>query len=160
MTRDELHAYAAAGVAAKIATMERELATFHKEWPELFLSATAPQLLKAATKNGSNGHWPPVVARTEKTTKPKKTKTTKKAKSRWTRPAILAGRERTVKVLNAFDTKHPIALSAVAEELGIDVQSMGIGPLVGNDYLKRKGDGFVRTAKPYVVNPFESANGK
>lgn len=62
MTKDELHVFAAAGVAQKIATMEQELATYHKEWPELFLSPTAPQLLKAPTKNGSNGHWPPIAA--------------------------------------------------------------------------------------------------
>jgi hypothetical protein len=57
MTREELHTFAAAGVAQKIATIERELAVYHKEWPELFLSATVPQLLKPVLKNGhsSNG---------------------------------------------------------------------------------------------------------
>lgn len=58
MTREELHQFAAAGVAQKIAAIEKELSTYHKEWPELFLSATAPQLLKAALKNGNNTHWP------------------------------------------------------------------------------------------------------
>jgi len=61
MTREELHTFAAAGIALKLVAIERELAAFHKEWPELFLSPTAPQLLKAPTKNGSNGHWPPIA---------------------------------------------------------------------------------------------------
>lgn len=64
MTREELHTFAAAGVAQKIAGIERELATYHKEWPELFISVTAPQLLKPALKTGisSNGHGPTTIA--------------------------------------------------------------------------------------------------
>jgi hypothetical protein len=62
MTKEELHSFAAAGVAQKLATMERELAGYHKEWPELFLSPTPPQLLKAPAKNGTNGHWPPLTS--------------------------------------------------------------------------------------------------
>ena len=59
MTREELHTFARAGVAQKIAGIERELATYHKEWPDLFMSATPPQLLKPELKNGTgNGHAP------------------------------------------------------------------------------------------------------
>jgi hypothetical protein len=61
MTKEELHALAAPGVAQKVAAIEQELATYHKEWPELFLSPTPPQLLKARQRRNGNGHWPLVA---------------------------------------------------------------------------------------------------
>jgi hypothetical protein len=54
MTKEELHTFAAAGVAQRVGAIEQELAEYHKEWPDLFLSPTAPQLLRT-TVNG-NGH--------------------------------------------------------------------------------------------------------
>jgi pyruvate/2-oxoglutarate dehydrogenase complex dihydrolipoamide acyltransferase (E2) component len=66
MTKEELHALAAPGVAQKVAAMELELATYQKEWPELFISPTAPQLLKLPRRNGHNGHWPIVVTKVTK----------------------------------------------------------------------------------------------
>lgn len=43
MTNEQLHELAATGVTLRIQAMEAELATYHKEWPELF--RTAPTLL-------------------------------------------------------------------------------------------------------------------
>jgi hypothetical protein len=64
MTTEELHELAAAGVSQRIHAIEQQLAKYHKGWPELFLSATAPQLLKAhANGNGNgNGHGPDWIA--------------------------------------------------------------------------------------------------
>jgi hypothetical protein len=61
MTKDQLTKFAEAGVALKIAEIERELAEYHHQWPQLFLSATPPQLLKVPARANGNGHWPPVV---------------------------------------------------------------------------------------------------
>lgn len=61
MTKEELHSFAEAGIAQRLSAIEKELAVYHKEWPGLFISATAPQLLKATPKNGSNGQWPIVI---------------------------------------------------------------------------------------------------
>jgi hypothetical protein len=64
MNKAELHAFAAAGVAQKVAAIEQELAIYHREWPEMFLSPTAPQLLKAPLRNGNGtGHWPIVATK-------------------------------------------------------------------------------------------------
>jgi hypothetical protein len=65
MNKAELHAFAAAGVAQKVAAIEQELGIYHREWPELFLSPTAPQLLKAPlrTYGTGNGHWPIVATK-------------------------------------------------------------------------------------------------
>lgn len=56
MTNAELHELAAAGVTQRIHAIEAELAIYHKEWPELFLTAPS-RLLKAGTPN-SNGAGP------------------------------------------------------------------------------------------------------
>jgi DNA-binding PadR family transcriptional regulator len=69
MTKEQLTQFAEAGVALKIAEVERELAEYHRQWPHLFLSATPPQLLKAPMKNG-NGHWPPVVRKARRSDLP------------------------------------------------------------------------------------------
>jgi hypothetical protein len=60
MTNEELHVLAAAGLRERIATMQAELTVYHEEFPELFVSATPPQLLKAHA-NG-NGHGPDWIA--------------------------------------------------------------------------------------------------
>lgn len=56
MTNEQLHELAAAGVTQRIQAIEAELATYHQEWPELFLTAPS-RLLKAGTPS-SNGHRP------------------------------------------------------------------------------------------------------
>ena len=55
MTNQELRTLATVGVRERIATMQAELAVYHEEWPELFL--TVPHLLKTNGHNG-NGHQP------------------------------------------------------------------------------------------------------
>ncbi len=84
-----------------------------------------------------------------------KTKTTtKRAQSR---SAIRVQRERTAQVLDRFDPKTPRAVMDVANELGLSYSQIGLGPLVHRKYLKRKGDGFVRTAKAYHVDKSATA---
>jgi hypothetical protein len=65
MTNEQLHELAAPGVTQRIHAIEAELASYHKEWPELFLTAP-PRLLKAGTPSSNgNGHRPaapPIVA--------------------------------------------------------------------------------------------------
>lgn len=68
--------------------------------------------------------------------------------------ALLAQRRRTVKVLDAFSTKNPIAIAAVAKELGLDARAMGLAPLIHHGYLKQtRGGGILRTAKAYQLRP-------
>jgi len=63
-TKEQLLGLAQAGAAQRLAAIEAELANYHKEWPQLFLSATPPQLLKLPLKNGTNGHAPKTSAPT------------------------------------------------------------------------------------------------
>jgi hypothetical protein len=80
LTKAMLQQLAEAGVLQRVADLERELAIYHKVWPDVFISATAPQLLKAmpkATSGSTNGHWP--VTTFTKT----KTKTTTKHAASW-----------------------------------------------------------------------------
>jgi hypothetical protein len=69
MTKDELHTLAAAGVAGRVGEIEKELASYHREWPELFLSPTVPQLLKAPVKtNGHDPRWAALASQAAPTT--------------------------------------------------------------------------------------------
>jgi hypothetical protein len=60
-------------------------------------------------------------------------------------------RQRTADTLAHFDLTEP----KLPGEL--PYQPQGLGRLVVNGYLKRKGPGYVRTAKPYYVNPKKAA---
>ena len=61
LSRQQLHDLASAGAVAQIQEIERRLSALHAEWPELFLSPTAPVLLVADRKPSTNGAWPPVL---------------------------------------------------------------------------------------------------
>lgn len=138
MTKEELHQFAAAGVAQKMQSIERELAVYHKEWPELFLSATPPQLLKVGLKNGNgngNGHWPAIVATAPEPAKPAK------AKKGGHTVAVRRRRAETETFLAKFSTTTP----QPANDGG-----RLIGAMIRYGYLKKKGDGFLRTAKAFT----------
>lgn len=64
MNRNELRALAVDGVRHKLQVIERVLADYFKEWPELFISPTPPQLLKAPMKNGAGPSLADVVTAT------------------------------------------------------------------------------------------------
>ena len=172
MTKEELHRFAADGVRNKIAAMEVELSTYHREWPELFLSATAPVLLKAELKHGSNGNgsgpWVPVTI----------IKTTRHAAS-WTpeRRAAAAARMRgaggravavgtlgrtgeqaaekrnvrahTARLLAQLAGKGPLSTDDISALVG---QKVAFGTLTNNGYLRKVGKKkYQRTSKPFVV---------
>jgi len=80
LTKERLQQLAEAGVRNRVADLEMELAVYHKVWPDVFISATAPVLLKAMPKSESNGHWP--VTTFTKTTK--ESKASKHRASSWT----------------------------------------------------------------------------
>jgi hypothetical protein len=70
------------------------------------------------------------------------------------RDAIRVQRQRTAQVLDKFDLKTPRPVAEVAQELGVSSKRAGFSPLINHGYLKKKDDGYVRTAKPYVVDIF------
>jgi hypothetical protein len=115
-----------------------------------------------ATTAKTNGHASVLAdaialdgARRAKTGKKKKRVSLSKPGDR---AAILAQRARTLQALDAFSTKKPSAPEAIAQALGIDPKTIGIGPLRAHGYLKKKGDGYVRTAKAYVVDKYAAAS--
>jgi hypothetical protein len=74
---------------------------------------------------------------------------TKTKTKKGTRSKKAAQRARVAGVLAAFSTDTPRPLAEVAQAQGVRAIQLGIGALVRRRYLRAKGDGYVRTAKPY-----------
>lgn len=64
MNKEQYRSFTAIGIRQHLLDIEKELAGLHRDWPDLFLSPTPPQLAKAILKtNGNgNGHWPAIIA--------------------------------------------------------------------------------------------------
>lgn len=60
-------------------------------------------------------------------------------------------RQRTARMLEAFDRRSPRVVEDIAKDLGITVRDMAIGVLMRHGYLKRKGVGLVRTKKEFTA---------
>jgi len=100
ITTAMLQQLAEAGIRQRVADIERELAAYHKVWPDVFISPTAPQLLKAPPKpEASNGHWPAVTF-TLKPPTPTPPTTKSKHAAAWT-PARRAKQARLMKKYRA-----------------------------------------------------------
>jgi len=65
-----------------------------------------------------------------------------------TKAAVAERRGRSIQFLAHFDTKEPRPMPA-----GATAQNSGLGPLINQGYLKKKGDGYVRTKKEYRATP-------
>lgn len=70
-----------------------------------------------------------------------------------------AVRERTAKVLDAYDREKPRQPVEIAKSFGLTVAKSGFAPLVHQGYLRKKGKdgGYIRTAKPYVIETAPAA---
>jgi len=60
--------------------------------------------------------------------------------------SIAARRERSMKFLAHFDRTEPRPMPP-----GATAQNSGLGPLVNSGYLRKKGEGYIRTAKEYSL---------
>jgi hypothetical protein len=58
LTKQDLYKLAAVGMRQQLLRMERDLATIHKDFPDLFLGPTPPQFVRLETKASGNGHGP------------------------------------------------------------------------------------------------------
>lgn len=70
---------------------------------------------------------------------------------RFGRGRIAAQRARSEEFLAHFDTKKPTLPPSNGN--GNPIMRSALGPMVRRGYLAKKGDGYIRTTKPYVVNP-------
>jgi hypothetical protein len=61
----------------------------------------------------------------------------------------LSSRESTARLLGYFDRQNPRSLEEVATRAGVSTRHIAIGVLMRHGYLKKKGSGYVRTAKVY-----------
>jgi len=75
-----------------------------------------------------------------------KAPTTRRKAPPTTKAGLLAQRQATVEFLGEFAANTP---RLPADATG----RRKLGVLIAHGYLKRKGDGFVRTAKPYHIDP-------
>jgi hypothetical protein len=153
MNKHQIRVLAEAGVRPRIEAIERELALYHKEWPEIFLTPTAPQLLKAKRRNGhenGNGHWPPVLA-PEETPAPTTHRKARRAvqTGEHTRQK-LATREESARRLAVLEEQGPLTLEAWRAATGGG--RIAISPYLNNGLVKRlRGAKLARTSKPFVV---------
>lgn len=133
MTKDELRALAAVGYAAKLKQIEADLADGFKQFPEVFLGSTPPQLVRPELRNGHGKHWP-IEARKGK---------------RQPIVNVTEQRTRTAHLLAAI-AEHGKAMDNDAlVAAGFNVRS--IPPLTRTGYLKRTKLGIVRTAKKFEI---------
>jgi hypothetical protein len=133
----------------------RKLLTFHEHAADA-IRTTLGLLNGHDTATKMNGHKT-VIAQAlaldaGRAAKTKGTAAKKKAPLRngQHKAAILAQRKATAKVLGVFDTERPTTLAAAAKEAGVG--KIHVGPYLHRGYLRRKADGYVRTAKPYKVD--------
>jgi hypothetical protein len=127
------------GIPVRVREIEIEVRAYHRDYPELFLSATPPQLLRPELRNGasSNGAEP-----------------TK-------RPAGSSGysieqkerRQRTADLLDWIAKKARTADDL--KQRGTDMR--GLHQLVQYGYLKQRNGAFSRTSKAWVVNSWTPA---
>jgi hypothetical protein len=72
-------------------------------------------------------------------------------------------RAQTATLLAQFNATRPVEAATALRAAGIDSgrgRGGGIGTLVRHGYLKAKGDGFLRTSQPFLVDPSSaSSNG-
>jgi hypothetical protein len=64
--------------------------------------------------------------------------------------SMASRRQRTASMLEFFDRKTPRSIEEVAKEVGISTRHIAAGALTHRGYLKKKGDGYVRTAKVFT----------
>src|SRR5262249_10359336 len=61
------------------------------------------------------------------------------------------GRENTARLLAQFDRRHVRTLNDATTRAGLSTsRQIGLGVLLRHKYLKRKGEGFLRTAKAFT----------
>jgi hypothetical protein len=61
----------------------------------------------------------------------------------------LSSRDSTARLLGYFDRQNPRSLEDVATRAGVSTRHIASGVLMRHGYLKKKGSGYVRTAKVY-----------
>jgi hypothetical protein len=113
----------------------------------------------ALNGNGNGHHLSPIMAEAlavdEKRRAAKSGRTPAKKNPTKKKPGqhyrnLLAQRQRTANILKLFDTTEPrrgLPGGKTSHALGIYTQ---------RGYLQRKGDGYIRTAKPFIVDPKEA----
>lgn len=99
--------------------------------------------MKAPTKNGSNGHWPPILA-TDGPHSPRRPK-----------PAgtVADQRQRSRRILALLEGKPPLYALEIQKLAG---QRVAIGSYLRNGYLRQVGDKYSRTSKPFVLSAWEA----
>lgn len=65
-------------------------------------------------------------------------------------PAVNS-RVSTARLLKLFDRRHARSIEDVAARAGVSTRHIAVGVLTRHGYLKKKGDGYVRTAKDYTA---------
>jgi hypothetical protein len=145
MTKEELKAIAVKGVRNVLLDYEYKLADIFREFPDEFVSATAPVLARPELRNG-NGHGGPRV-------KGVSVVTGKKAhKAYGSASAVTARRQISADVLEVVaKSARPMQIPEMVNGNGNGIDARAILPLIRRGYLKKTKQGYVRTAKVFYV---------
>jgi hypothetical protein len=135
MTKHELRELARVGYAAKLKQLEADLADGFKQFPELFLGTTPPQIMRPELRNGAGTHWP-IEAR----------------KGKGKRQPLVNVTEQRTRTSNLLAAIGEFGKPMSSEEIvaaGFNLRSLP--PLTRTGYLKRTKHGIVRTAKKFEI---------
>jgi hypothetical protein len=133
------HEQAAAAIRFTLSLMNGH-ATTAKTNGHASVLAQALALDDARVNGNGNGHGHDAPA-----------KAAKRARNGEAKQRAIEGRQRAQRTLELFDRQKARKVADVAAALGVPALRLGVGPLSHYGYLKKKGGGFVRTAKPYIV---------
>jgi hypothetical protein len=124
------------GIPIRVREIEEEVQAYHRDYPDLFLSDTPPQLLRPELKNGASSNGNHLAAPT----------TEKKHDSGYSK-SVIEKRTKSLDLLKWIG-QRPRTLEAMRKH-GVDMR--GIHQLEHNGYVKVTNDVFRRTNKPFLV---------
>lgn len=145
MKRSDLRELAKLGMPTRLRQIEDQLAAWHTEFPELFISKTPPQLLKPALNETVKRTWGGARTAALVRTAPKLKSKSKKYSSPL---QVTKRRQRSLETLNMIEENGPMTSEALKAK-GIDIRA--VLPLVRRGYLKHTTAGFTRLGKEFTV---------
>lgn len=149
MTKDELKEIARVGVRTILLKYEDELNALFLEFPEAFVTSTAPMLARPELKNGHAAAAPVV---TIKAGKPRKG-----SRAYGTASALHGRRQASFDLLAVVEkSTRPMTIDELSAS-GAARDGRAILPLIRRGYLKRTAKGYVRTSKVFYVDKNQAA---
>jgi len=128
------------GTAVGLSKRLDKLLEFHEDMARA-VRLTIGALNGHATAAKQNGHTSVIEQAIELDDQRRTAKKAKRKKASGSPEAVQKRRRRSVKYLAGFDATHPRPSES------------GMSSMIARGYLRKKGDGYIRTSKPFHVDP-------